>query len=189
MNGLRGPRRIAGWLGQIVAWTVIVVVVALLSVCVAIPRIGGATPYTILTGSMRPTMPPGTLVVSKPTSVDDIDIGDVLTFQIESGKPTVATHRVVGRTADREGNPQFLVQGDANDVPDANPVREVQIKGKMWYKVQHLGRANILIDNAQRNMVSVLIILGLVVYASFMFTSSARERIARPKINDKEAAS
>lgn len=189
MRGLRGLRGIAGWFGQVVSWTVIAAVVAMLALCVAIPRIGGATPYTILTGSMRPTMPPGTLVVSKPTSVDDIDIGDVITFQIESGKPTVATHRVIGRTSDRDGNPRFLVQGDANDVPDANPVREAQIKGKLWYKVQHLGRANILIDNAQRQLISVLIISGLFVYAGFMFASSARERMARPRIKDKEEVS
>jgi len=189
MSELRGLRSVVGWLGQIVSWIVIVAVVAMLAVCVAIPRIGGATPYTILTGSMRPTMPPGTLVVSKPTHVDDIDIGDVITFQIESGKPTVATHRVIGRTTDREGNPQFLVQGDANDVPDANPVRAVQIKGKLWYKVQHLGRVNVLIDNAQRQVVSVLIISGLLAYAGFMFASSVREPMARPGPKDKEAIS
>lgn len=179
MSELRGLQRSVGWIGQVIAWFVISVVVAMLAICVLIPRIGGATPYTILTGSMRPTLPPGTLVVSKPTSVDDINIGDVITFQIESGKPTVATHRVIGRIADREGNPEFLTKGDANNSPDAEPVSAVQIKGKTWYEVPHLGRVNILIDNAQRHLISVLIISGLLIYAGFMFTSSIRERITR----------
>lgn len=160
----------------------------MLAICVAVPRLGGATPYTILTGSMRPTMPPGTLLVVKPVAVDDIDIGDVITFQIESGKPTVASHRVIGKTAARDGTPRFLTQGDANDAPDANPVRTAQIKGKMWYRVQHLGQVNILIDNAKRQAVSVLIISGLLAYAGFMFAASARERIVTKRPKAKETA-
>ena len=188
MNELSGLRSSAGWLGQVVAWIVITAMIVILAACVVIPRIGGATPYTILTGSMRPTLPPGTLVVSKPANVDDINIGDVITFQIRSGKPTVATHRVIGRIADRKGNPQFLVQGDSNGSPDSRPVSAVQIKGKMWYAVPFLGWVNVLINNAQRHALSVLIISGLLIYSAFAFTSSARERVTKNRPKEQVAA-
>ncbi len=60
------------------------------------PRLGGATPYTVLTSSMEPEYPPGTLVVVRPVPIEEIGIGDVITYQLESGEPTVVTHRVVG---------------------------------------------------------------------------------------------
>lgn len=172
-------RSVGGWVGQVIAWLVISTVVVMLALCVVIPKIGAATPYTILTSSMEPTLPPGTLVVSKPATPTAIDIGDVITFQIESGKPTVATHRVIAISAEQDGTPRFHTQGDANDTPDAKTVRPEQIKGKSWYQVPYLGHANFLIDNAQRHLLSVLIISGLLIYAGYMFVSAARERLTK----------
>ena len=68
---------------------------------------------------MKPSMPPGTLVVVRPTPVDEIGIGSVITYQVESGEPTVVTHRVVAQGIGATGEPVFRTQGDANDVPDA----------------------------------------------------------------------
>ncbi len=51
-------RSVLGWAGQVFAWLVILAMVSLLAVAVVIPRLGGATPYTVLTGSMQPGMPP-----------------------------------------------------------------------------------------------------------------------------------
>src|SRR5690349_6214985 len=69
-------------------------VAVVLALTVLVPLIGGATTYTILTDSMRPGYPPGTVVAVKPVAPEDIGAGDVITFQIRSGEPTVATHRV-----------------------------------------------------------------------------------------------
>lgn len=187
MSEHSGLRSSVGWLGQVLAWVVITAMVVMLAACVVIPRIGGATPYTILTGSMRPALPPGTLVVVKPVKAEDINIGDVITFQIKSGDPTVATHRVIGIQAEQDGTPKFLTKGDANNAAEPKAVMAAQLKGKMWYEVPYLGRVNVLIDNAQRHAITVLIISGLLIYAAFMFTSSTRERIKRSK--EKEAVS
>ncbi len=169
-------RSIAGWLGQVIAWFVIAAVVGMLAICVVIPRLSGATPYTILTGSMRPDLPPGTLVVVKPAAADDIEVGNVVTYQLKSGEPTVVTHRVLGISFAGDGTRTFTTQGDANNAPDADKVLPAQIKGKVWYAVPHLGRVNNLIDNAQRHAISVVIIGGLLAYAAYMFVTSGRER-------------
>jgi signal peptidase len=69
--------------------------VALALVGVVAPLVLGATPYTVLTGSMRPTYPPGTMVVVRPVDVERVAPGDVVTYQLASGRPEVVTHRVV----------------------------------------------------------------------------------------------
>lgn len=179
-------RSVAGWLGQVTAWFVIAGVAVMLALCVVIPRFGGATPYTILTGSMQPDFPPGTLVVMKPVAAEDIGVGTVVTYQLKSGESTVVTHRVVAVGLSSDGTRVFTTQGDANNAPDAEKVIPAQIKGELWYGVPYLGRVSNLIDNAQRHVISVLIIGGLLAYAAYMFVTSGRERRT---VNKKEEVS
>jgi len=79
-----------------VSWVVLLGATALVTLAVLVPRVAGATPYTVLTGSMSPAYPPGTLVVVRPVDLADVRVGDVVTYQLRSGEPAVATHRVVG---------------------------------------------------------------------------------------------
>lgn len=162
-----------GWAGQVVAWFVITAVVALLAVAVVIPRLAGATPYTILTSSMEPTMPPGTLVVVKPVDSDEIGIGDVVTYQLESGKPTVVTHRVVAAGINAKGESVFTTQGDANESADAAVVLPVQVRGKRMYAIPYLGHVNNALTASQRQL-GVVVVAGLLLgYAGFMFAGAA----------------
>ena len=179
MSGHTRARSTAGWFGQVIAWFVIAAVAAMLAICVVIPRLGGATPYTILTGSMRPELPPGTLVVVKPVDVEDIGVGNVVTYQLTSGEPTVVTHRVVAVGFTSDGSRVFTTQGDANNGPDPKKVIPAQIKGKLWYAAPHLGRVSNLIDNAQRHAINGVVVGGLLAYAAYMFVTSGRQRRSR----------
>ncbi|MFL6157649.1 MAG: signal peptidase I [Marmoricola sp.] len=165
--------------GQVLAWVVILGVVAVLAVAVLVPRIGGATPYTILTGSMRPHLPPGTLVVSRPVRTADIGVGTVITYQRESGRPDVVTHRVVEVGQDELGRPRWRTRGDANPVPDADWVRPVQVKGALWYSVPQLGRVNLLLTGHQRRNATVAVALALFGYAVALWLSAVRDRFRR----------
>ncbi len=82
----------------------------------------GSTPYTVLTSSMEPTYPPGTLIVVKPQDADSLRVGDAITFQWESGKPDVVTHRIIAVQRTAKGELRFTTQGDANSSPDPRPV-------------------------------------------------------------------
>ena len=81
---------------RLLTWLFTVSVAALVLAAVVVPRLAGATPYTVLTGSMTPAYPPGSLVVVRPVEPNEVRIGDVVTYQLRSGEPAVATHRVVG---------------------------------------------------------------------------------------------
>lgn len=152
-----------------------VLVLALLAV--AVPAAVGGTPLTILTGSMSPGLPPGTLVVVRPTPLHDIRIGDVITYQLESGQPTLVTHRVVARVTDSATDEvRFVTQGDANDVRDPATVRPVQIRGTVWYAIPWLGHVNQVVDRDARRPLVTVAAAGLFAYAAWMFTSGVRDR-------------
>jgi signal peptidase len=172
-------RSVLRWCGQVVAVAVILGVTAAVSVAVLVPRIGGATPYTVLTSSMTPRMPPGTLVVVKPRPVDHIGIGDVITYQLESGKPAVVTHRVVAIGANAKGELSFTTRGDANDADDAKPVLPAQVRGVHWYHVPYLGYLNTLVTAKERQTALFAVVALLLGYAAHMFAGEARERRAR----------
>lgn len=167
------PREALGWLGRIVAWLVILGACAVLAVAVVIPRVAGATPYSVLTGSMQPTFPPGSLVVVRPG--EEIAVGSVITYQLESGKPAVATHRVVATGINAKGEEQYRTQGDANGAPDPEWVRAVQIRGEVWYSVPYLGHVNNALNGEERQMLVYAVAAALLGYAAFMATSTARD--------------
>lgn len=167
---------VLGFIGQVAAWLVILALAAVLAVAVLVPRLGDATPYTVLTGSMEPTYPPGTLVVVKSVDPEEIHAGEVVTFQLESGESAVATHRVVEVSHELDGDVLFRTKGDANDAVDAEPVRPAQLKGRVWYSVPYLGHANDVLTGSQRQIAVYAAASLLMGYAAFMFTGSLRER-------------
>jgi signal peptidase len=181
-------RSVLGWLGQVVSWLVILSVAAVLAVAVLVPRIAGATPYTVLTGSMRPHYPPGTLVVVKPIDTDDLRNGDVATYQISSGDPEVATHRIVAIGVDLKGERVFTFQGDANNAPDPKPVLPVQIRGKLWYAVPYLGYLNNALNGRQRQAAVLVVSAALLGYAAFMFVGAIRDRRRKRRSTDHPPA-
>jgi signal peptidase len=170
---------------------VITAVIGLVAITVAFPRLTGTVPYTILTGSMEPTMPPGTLVIVKRADPDEIGVGTVITYQITSGKPAVVTHRVVSQGFDGDGKPVFRTRGDANTAVDQDVVRPVQIKGKVWFSVPYVGYANTLLTGSQHQVVLVVAVTGLLLYAASMFFSGAwnrhRTRTAIPNHSPESA--
>ena len=155
---------------------VLLLILAIGALTIVIPAVVGGMPLSVLTGSMRPNLPPGTLVVTRPVPVEDIAVGDVITFQIESGRPEVATHRVIERAVGSDGEVRFTTQGDANNAPDPEPVREVQVLGEVWYAIPYLGWANQAIDGGTRSWAVPALAGALFLYAAWTFSAGIRER-------------
>ncbi len=160
-------------------WVVLVAALGVVAVAVVVPRVAGGTPYTVLTGSMEPGLPPGTLVVVRPVSPEEVRVGDVVTYQVASGESTVVTHRVTAVGTRLDGELAFTTQGDANDVADPAPVRAVQVRGRLWYAIPHLGRVNSLLTDQQRQTAVIGVAALLVGYAAFMFVGALRDRSRR----------
>jgi signal peptidase len=175
-------RGLLGYLGLAMSVVLLVAVAALALLVVGLPALVGGMPLTVLTNSMAPHLPPGTLIVIRPTPIDDIRVGQVLTYQIRSGSPAVVSHRVVARVfSTRDDSTTFITKGDNNDLADP-PVREVQVKGTMWYSIPYLGYVNNLLTGNARSIVVPIVASLLFGYALYTIVSTilARRRARSP---------
>lgn len=181
------PRR-ASVLSAIFRAVIAALLVVILAIGVAVilvPAVTGSQALTVLTSSMEPHLPPGTMVVVRPTDPADIEPGMIMTYQLESGKPLLVTHRVVQRLTTVDGEYLFITQGDANPQPDADPVREVQIRGTVWYAVPYIGWVATAISGDFRSVLMTIAVIGLIGYALWMFGSALFQR-RRPQDDPRE---
>lgn len=153
---------------------------------IVVPAATASTALTVMTSSMEPDLPPGTLVVVRPTSAEDIAPGDIVTYQLESGKPTLVTHRVTEQRLTADGEFIFVTQGDANPGPDPGFIREIQIRGTVWYALPYVGWVSQIVTGDVRALAIPLIAGALGIYAIWMFVAGIREK--RRKNTPSESA-
>lgn len=165
-----GTRGVLYYLGVGFSGGLLALVVLLGVMAILVPALAGATPMTVLTGSMEPNLPPGTLVIIKPTPTRDIRLGDVITYRITPTEPGVVTHRVTAITDSATGGQSFTTKGDNNEVADANPVKSTQVVGKLWYSIPWIGYVNNLVGSNRAWLVPV-IAGALLLYAGYLGTS------------------
>lgn len=163
------------WTSTILSYTLLAAMLAVLAATIVVPFVAGATPYTILTSSMKPTYPPGTLVVVKPAEGSELGVGTPITFQIRSGEPEVVTHRIVAVRQSGAGERTFITRGDNNGSDDENPVQQEQIRGKVWYSIPYLGYANNWLNGDKRTITVAVIASGLGLYAVWMFIGAGMD--------------
>lgn len=161
---------------------IVLAVVGLLALLtVVIPFTLGAQSYTVLTGSMSPALEPGSLIAVRTTDAERIRTGDIITFQLRSGEPEVATHRVVGVGFDADGRRGFITQGDANDLVDEGIVLPMQIRGVLVYAVPWLGYLNVWATPVVKSLLVTVIGVAIIVWGAWMLLrdAMARRRLAR----------
>lgn len=96
----------------------------------------GYKPIIILSDSMEPTMPEGSLALVKKQEGKKAEIGDVVMFETDMfGSRAYVTHRIVAQ--DEEG---FITKGDHNKVADAEYLDAEKIRGKVIFVCDLLKR-------------------------------------------------
>lgn len=103
-------------LREAVLWLVAAMGVAsigLFVVCTA----AGVRPEIVVSGSMEPTLPTGSLVLAQPVPADQLAVGDVVSVERPEGRGLV-THRVVSVTDAAHGHRELTLKGDANATAD-----------------------------------------------------------------------
>jgi signal peptidase len=81
------------------------------------PHTGLYRTATVLSGSMRPSIPEGSVVVVTTLAAGELREGDVIMYRIPEEDRRVVAHRVVEIVEGGE-QPVVRTQGDANPVPD-----------------------------------------------------------------------
>jgi len=175
-------RGVARWTYRIVASAVLALVLAAVTVLVIIPRATHGTALTVLTGSMTPGIPVGSVVIDRPVDPGTLKVGDVATYQKAPGVDEFITHRIV--KIDASTNPAtFTFKGDANRGPDITPVPAGAIRGKVWFHVPYLGTWRDSISGPMgRVLVIAVVVLLLGGYSVRQVRESLRDRKAAPEV-------
>jgi len=124
----------------------------------------------IPTGSMRPTMPPGSLVLMRRVPTSSLKVGDVITY-INPLMPTrTVSHRIIKKTMVDSKIPGFITKGDANKVADV-PIVAGSVLGKVVWHIPHVGYWLIDAKNP-------LVILPIVYLAALLVMAEEVKRLS-----------
>lgn len=98
----------------------------------------------------------GAVAVIQPVNAQKVQQGDVITFRSPENRQRIVTHRVI-KVLSQGGRVSFHTQGDANDVPDLEPVTPDLILGRVMFHLPLLG----YVVRFARTPVGFLLIVGL----------------------------
>jgi signal peptidase I len=125
-----------------------------------------ATP--VLSGSMRPGMQPGDVVVTQRVPVSDLHVRDVVVFYPPNETERQTVHRIVKLTV-KDGTTSITTWGDANPIAD---LAVSSLKGTTAYRmvrvVPLLGYPAIWLQNGSRGM--LVIGLGVILLVAAVVT-------------------
>lgn len=161
-------------LANILSWVVLVVLLAM-AVAFAGVRLVGLTPYAVLSGSMEPQYPVGSLIYVAETAPADIQPGQAITFYNSSG--TVATHQAYEVDAEaQEIRTQGIanINSDGSIMHDAEPVSFSQVIGVPVACIPLLGYVNAFVTSGP----GIVVVIAAVVAVVVLLWITGRERPA-----------
>ena len=159
-----------------------IIMLAALLACLALtaPRFAGIQSYVVVSGSMEPSIPVGSLVYAKPVEPATLQTGDVIVFYNTNAASASdrtgqngtypITHRVVENHVEES---EIITKGDANESIDMYPAAYINIVGKVFTHIPKLGFLASPLATLQGKIAMVMVIL-----AGFLLTE-AGNRIKR----------
>lgn len=124
---------------RIFRWMACGLMVALVAVAVLVSRsVRGVSAQAVVSGSMRPVLPVGSLVIIRRLPSDAYRPGDIVTFAMP-GHAMLATHRIMA--VYRVDGPLVVMRtkGDANEAPDPFVTDIRAVRGRVELQVPLVG--------------------------------------------------
>jgi signal peptidase len=131
-----------------------------------VPPVLGLRSDVVLSGSMRPALAPGDVVVSSPVRAGELRVGDVVVVPDPARPGETLVHRVDGMGPDGS----FVTRGDANAGADSTPVAPDDVLGRGRLRVPYVGVVSLWL---QQGRVLPLVGAGLVVAVTTWVTATA----------------
>ncbi|MDO4477663.1 MAG: signal peptidase I [Lachnospiraceae bacterium] len=156
---------------SVILWIVILVAALFAFVTLAtkdstrIASIGGFSPLTVQSDSMKPTFSTGDLLIIKKCNPDTLAEGDIITFHtIIDNQYALNTHRIK-EIKEENGIRNYVTQGDNNAIADMHTITGADIVGKYVTKIPFLGKLmNFLASSVGFLLCIVLPLLVFFVY-------------------------
>lgn len=148
----------------------------ILTALFTIPSLFGYMPYVVLSGSMEPVYPVGSLIYVAPVDANSLEPGDAITFDRNDA---VVTHQVYEVNADSK---TVMTQGVANVdsdgsiMHDVEPVSFSQVLGTPVFCIPYLGYVNVFCTTMPGILIVALVALALI--AASYATSDMRRKAA-----------
>lgn len=165
--------------------TILYIIVGLLLLIIIVQKatdnnlsIGGFRVFMIISESMKDEYEIGDILISKHVGVEDINIGDNVTYLGEKGdfKDLIITHKVVEKK--QKGEEYFFVtRGTANYIDDPE-ISYDQIYGKVIYKMIILSAIAKLMNNQLTYYILftfVALVVSIEIVSSLFDTSEEKE--------------
>ncbi len=150
---------------------VIIAVLTAFIILTMVTRLTGGTPtlfgysmFRVSSGSMKPNLEIGDVIITKEISGSEIKKNDIVTYLSKTGvmDGKLVTHRIVKGPYKKGGKLYVVTKGDANDYED-EPIDVKQIQSKYVKKISILKSIyNIFVTPA-----GLLILIGLIIFAFF----------------------
>lgn len=137
-----------------------------------VPSILGYMPMSVLTGSMRPVLEPGDMIIVRKKDPGAIQTGDVITYRMDAN--TLVTHRVV-EIVNKDGNLQLRTKGDANNTEDERLVASNQVIGSLFVRIPYGGYAAKFVRNPAGFFILILIPILLLIMGEVKKVTTALE--------------
>lgn len=144
--------------GQIlqVVGVLLMVIVAAACLSLAIPKLLGYDIYVVVSGSMEPNIPVGSIVLCKEVENAQLQTGDVIVFTDPDRGTTPITHRVVSNDP---ATGSIITKGDANEREDTNPVTYNHVIGKVAMHIPRMGYTAAALTSVLGKIVAGLLLL------------------------------
>jgi len=142
---------------------IVLIAIGILIAFSLVPVKGNYQVMSVMSGSMEPTIPVGSLIVVKPSS--SYEVGDIITFLPMNAKTKKEniTHRIFS-IKQENGNKLFETKGDANKSPDEELITQDRIIGKHLFTVALLGYVLTYIKTLPGLLFIVLIPSVIIIY-------------------------
>ena len=93
--------------------TLLLIIIVAAYLPITIPKAFGYEIYTVISGSMEPAVPTGSLVYIKYVEPGDIETGDIIAFYGSDAQGSIITHRVVSNS---NAMGEFMSTADQQDL-------------------------------------------------------------------------
>ena len=185
-NARRATLLVVRWLTRLVLFVALASIIGAITILMILPRATQGSALTVLTGSMTPEIPVGSVVMVRPVDTATLRVGEVATYQKKPGVDEYITHRVT--KIDRTTNPvSFTFKGDANRGPDMDPVPATAIRGEVWFHVPYLGAIrDSLHGKAGLSLLAMLVLGG---YALSQVAGAMKDRRSTRRAAQQPASS
>jgi len=138
----------------------LIVTVILLCSLLVLPGMTGFHMYNVLSGSMEPAIPVGSLLYVRSGDPEQVEDEDIIAFYGSLEDSGIITHRVVKNNV---VSGTFTTKGDANDKEDPTPVSYDNYIGRVTLSVPYVGRVLTIMTSLEGKIAAACIVgLGVI---------------------------